>query len=102
MLRPSYSELMEVLNKQEDIDMKVTSRYTIVIAAAKRARQLIDGDEALCDTESGKAVSIAINEMYEGKLAISLSKEVRDSGGFGQFPHGGGEDSYSEYAGNAE
>ena len=78
MLRPSYSELMEVLNKQEGIDIKVTSRYTIVIAAAKRARQLIDGSEPLSDTESGKAVSVAINEMYEGKLAISLSKEARE------------------------
>jgi len=69
---------MEVLNKQEGIDIKVTSRYTIVIAAAKRARQLIDGSEPLSDTESGKAVSVAINEMYEGKLAISLSKEARE------------------------
>ena len=101
MLRPSYSELMEVLNKQEDIDMKVTSRYTIVIAAAKRARQLIDGHEALSGTESGKAVSIAINEMYEGKLAISLSEEMKD-GEYGAFSQRDSNDSYMEYAGDSE
>ena len=75
MLRPSYTELMDVLNTQEGIDMKITSRYTIVIAAAKRARQIIDGSETLCSADSGKAVSIAINEMYDGKLEISLSKD---------------------------
>ena len=101
MLRPSYSELMEVLNKQEDIDMKVTSRYTIVIAAAKRARQLIDGDEALSGTESGKAVSVAINEMYEGKLAISISKEMKDSE-FASLSQGGGSESFLEYTGDME
>ena len=101
MLRPSYSELMEVLNKQEDIDIKVNSRYTIVIAAAKRARQLIDGDEPLSDTESGKAVSIAINEMYEGKLAISLSKEMQGNE-FSQFQKGYNGDSHMEFVGDAE
>jgi len=92
---------MEVLNKQEDIDMKVTSRYTIVIAAAKRARQLIDGDEALCDTDSGKAVSVAINEMYEGKLAISLSKGMHDSEQY-SYAHGDGGEQFPEYAGDME
>jgi len=92
---------MEVLNKQEDIDMKVTSRYTIVIAAAKRARQLIDGDEPLCDTDSGKAVSIAINEMYEGKLAISLSKEMK-ANELNHFNQGDGGESYLEYTGDVE
>ena len=95
MLRPSYSELMEVLNKQEGIDMKVTSRYTIVIAAAKRARQLIDGDVPLCDVESGKAVSTAINEMYEGKLCISLSKEMREKDMI-SFPQSDNEEAYME------
>ena len=80
MLRPSYSELMDILNTQEGIDMKVTSRYTIVIAASKRARQIIDGSQMLCEAYSGKAVTVAINEMYEGKLAISLSKDNIENG----------------------
>ncbi len=44
MLRPSYTDLLEVLNKDADADNVVSSRYTIVIVAAKRARQLVDQD----------------------------------------------------------
>ena len=75
MLRPSYTELMEVLNSDDNIDMKVTSRYTIVIAASKRARQLVYGAEPLAYAESDKAVSIAINEIAQGKINISLTGE---------------------------
>ena len=34
MLRPSYSELMEALNNDADVDTKITSRYIVVVAAA--------------------------------------------------------------------
>ena len=46
MLRPSYTELMNLLNEDSDMDNKITSRYSIVIAVAKRARQIIDGAPA--------------------------------------------------------
>lgn len=39
MLKPSYAQLMDVLNKGSKEN--VTSRYSVVIAAAKRARQLM-------------------------------------------------------------
>ena len=70
MLTPSYSELMTKVNETNDVDSKVTSRYTIVIAAAKRARQLIDGAEPLVNSRNVKPVSIAVNEMNMGKLKI--------------------------------
>ena len=69
MLHPSYSDLLEVLEKNGDGD--VASRYTIVIAAAKRARQLVDGSEPLIDNiKIDKPVSIAVNELYQGKIKI--------------------------------
>ncbi len=73
MLHPSYAELMEILNSDQNVDNKITSRYIIVIAASKRARQLIDNakDRASID----KAVSLAVNEMAEGKLLIKSLKE---------------------------
>ena len=37
MLRPSYTDLLDVINQETD-DITLGSRYTIVIAAAKRAR----------------------------------------------------------------
>ena len=68
MLRPSYTDLLEVLNNGEYPSIK--SRYSIVIAAAKRARQLIDGDEPMVQAALDKPVTIAVNELYEGKLKI--------------------------------
>ena len=76
MLRPSYSELMDVINTNELVDSKITSRYTIVLAAAKRARQIIDGANPLTYAPTDRAVSTAVKEMSEGKLAIRVSEEV--------------------------
>ena len=44
MLHPSYSELMQVINGDDEDKNIITSRYSLVIASAKRARQLIGGD----------------------------------------------------------
>lgn len=70
MLRPSYTDLLEVFNRETD-DITLGSRYTIVIAAAKRARQLVDHAEPLVEgTKVDKPVSIAVNELYEGKIRV--------------------------------
>lgn len=80
MLKPSYTELMELLNSDPDIDHKISSRYTIVIAVAKRARQLIDGSEKLVyDTATDKAVSIAVNEMSQGLLKVRATEQKETS-----------------------
>ena len=52
MLHPSYSDLMKVVNSEvEPGESKVVnSRYSIVMATSKRARQLIDGEEPLVET----------------------------------------------------
>lgn len=71
MLRPSYSDLLEVLNKDADTENVIGSRYTIVIAAAKRARQLVDHAEPMTTrTRVDRSVSIAVNELWEGKIKI--------------------------------
>jgi DNA-directed RNA polymerase subunit omega len=44
---------------------KADSRYTLVILAAKRARDLIDGKAVLTDAETDRPVSIAANEIAE-------------------------------------
>lgn len=70
MLRPSYAELMDVLNKESE-NNNVKSRYTIVIAAAKRARQLVDGDEPMVEgVKVDKPVTIAVEELRQGKIEI--------------------------------
>ena len=72
MLRPSYSELMELLNDDRDLDSQITSRYTIVIAAAKRARQIVGGASFVPDPEhkTDKAVSVAVGELERGLVKL--------------------------------
>ena len=49
MLHPSYTDLIEAVNSDVEPGEQpvVQSRYSIVIAASKRARQLIAGDKPL-------------------------------------------------------
>lgn len=60
-----------MIMNQPPIDVlreKVDSRYTLVVAAAKRARQLLDGAPPLYDAGSDKPVSVALWELGEDKL----------------------------------
>lgn len=73
MLHPSYTDLMKVVNAdvEEGEDKIVNSRYSIVLATSKRARQLIDGEMPLVETRQGeKPLSIAIDELNQGKIKI--------------------------------
>ena len=73
MLHPSYTDLMKVVNSDvEEGDTKVVnSRYSIVMATAKRARQIIAGDLPLVPAKDGeKPLSIAVDELNQGKLKI--------------------------------
>ena len=81
MLRPSYSELMNLLNETEtgENDNEITSRYTIVMAVAKRARQIIEGSETLEKATTDKAVSVAVAEMASGKLSVTSSASSDDA-----------------------
>jgi DNA-directed RNA polymerase subunit omega len=69
---------METINTNELMSSKITSRYTIVLAAAKRARQLIDGANPLTYAPTDKAVSIAVKEMIESKLLLTVQDEILD------------------------
>lgn len=71
MLQPSYSELMDRLNELNGEQNQINSRYSIVIAVAKRARQINDGQEALIENvDNNKAVSIAVDELFNGKIKL--------------------------------
>lgn len=76
MLHPSYTELMQIVNEEAEGDNPVVnSRYSIVMATAKRARQLIAGEEALVNTKSDKPLSIAVEELSQGKIKIISEEE---------------------------
>ncbi|MBR6345204.1 MAG: DNA-directed RNA polymerase subunit omega [Lachnospiraceae bacterium] len=72
MLHPSYSELMEVVNSEVEPGEQpiVNSRYSVVMATAKRARDIIAGAEPLVYAAGKKPLSIAVDELNSGKLHI--------------------------------
>jgi len=77
MIHPSYSDLMEVVNSEVEPGEQpvVQSRYSIVLATAKRARQIIAGEPALVDDEGKKPLSVAVDELYQGKVKIVGDEE---------------------------
>lgn len=60
IVKPTVAELLE----------KVDDRYSLVIATAKRARQIAQGDEILVKTDDEAPVTIAADEIEEGKVTI--------------------------------
>ena len=81
MLHTSYTELMNAVNSEvkEGEQPIVSSRYSIVIAAAKRARQIIAGAEsAVPDYKNKKPLSVAVDELMNGDVKILSSGEDAD------------------------
>lgn len=71
MLHPSYTELMELINKESDEDTPVVnSRYSVVMATAKRARQIIDHKSSLPEEITHKPLSTAVSELWNGDIKI--------------------------------
>lgn len=73
MLHPSYSDLIDVVNSDVEPGEQpvVQSRYSIVLATAKRARQIIAGEDPMVTAAAGKKpLSAAVQELYEGKVKI--------------------------------
>ncbi len=72
MIHPSYTDLMQVINSgvEEGNEPLVSSRYSVVLATAKRARQLTDGAKPHVENNCLKPLSVAVQEVYEGKVKI--------------------------------
>ena len=71
MLHPSYTDLMKTINSEGEGDTPtVNSRYSIVLATAKRARQLISGEDAYVESRNKKPLSIAVEEVSKGFVTI--------------------------------
>ena len=74
MIHPSYTELIEAINtnsEDDDTTMSLNSRYSLVLAASKRARQIIAGS---------KPMVVAIDELYKGKVKILAPEEEDEEG----------------------
>ena len=78
MIHPSYVDLMNVVNKEveEGEQPVINSRYSVVMATAKRARQIIAGDEPMVKVkDKQKPLSIAVDEMNQAQLRILTDEE---------------------------
>ena len=78
MLHPSYTDLMKVVNSEVEPGEApvVNSRYSIVMATSKRARQLIAGAKPLIPAAAGKKpLSIAVEELNQGAIKILGDEE---------------------------
>ena len=81
MLHPSYTDLMNVVNSEveEGEAPVVASRYSIVMATAKRARQITAGSTPLVSTTgkyAKKPLSAAVEELEKGRIRILSANEA--------------------------
>ena len=60
MVKPTVKELLT----------KVDNRFELVVVTAKRARQIANGQEVLTDVDEESPVTLAANEIAEGKVNI--------------------------------
>ena len=71
IVKPTVAELLT----------KAKNRYELVIATARRARQIASGDEPLTNVKEESAVTLAANEIAEGKIQIIEEEEREESEG---------------------
>lgn len=58
----------------DSLTNKYDSKYTIAVAAAKRARQLVEGAKELVEVKTKKPVSIALFELDAEKVDVERVK----------------------------
>ena len=69
IVRPTVTELLK----------KSKNRYELVIATSKRARQIAMGDEPLTNVKEESPVTLAANEIAEGKVTIERNEESEEN-----------------------
>ncbi|WP_195573442.1 DNA-directed RNA polymerase subunit omega [Paenibacillus sp. 1001270B_150601_E10] len=70
MLYPSIDELVN----------KVESKYSLVVAASRRARELREGDRTqLLQPKSHKYVGMALEEIYNDYIDVESSEQAEPS-----------------------
>ncbi len=55
-----------------------TSRYSLVLATAKRAREIAEEAEEKGEIIIEKPVTLAVNEFIDGKYLIEEPEDIRD------------------------
>lgn len=68
---------MQVVNSEVEPGEQpvVNSRYSIVMATSKRARQIIAGEKPLVKDRGQKPLSMAVEELNQSKIKILADEE---------------------------
>jgi DNA-directed RNA polymerase subunit omega len=67
-------------NQEGDaIQERVNNRYSIVVLAAKRAKQLKEGAPALIETTSANFLTVALEEIAAGKVTYTEAPDEPES-----------------------
>lgn len=65
IIKPTVTELLR----------NISNRYELVIATSKRARQIAMGDPVLTKVKAESPVTLAANEIAEGKVKVEKEEE---------------------------
>ena len=82
MIHPSYTELIEAINtnsEDDDTTMSLNSRYSLVLAASKRARQIIAGSKPMVEGAEGKVKILAPEEEDEEGTEQTAEAQTEES-----------------------
>ena len=60
IIEPKVTDLLKIAN----------NRFELVIATSKRARKIAEGEKALTNVKERSTVTLAANEIAEGKVKI--------------------------------
>lgn len=58
IVKPTVTSLLDIID----------NRFELVVVASKRARQIAAGDEPMTDVKEENPVTLAVNEISEGKV----------------------------------
>ena len=61
-----------------ELSEKVDCRYTLVVEASKRARQLLAGAPPPIDAKDMKPLKVAVDEINRGLLTYSRNPDLED------------------------
>ena len=69
IVKPTVNELLE----------HAENRFALVIATSKRAREISKGDEVLTEVKEESPVTLAANEINEGKIIIERKNDENNA-----------------------
>ncbi len=72
MLFPTSNDLLDIVNADKEKKDKISSKYTVILGVARRARQIVDEENFTGEFLDKNALTVAIEDFED--RAVSLEK----------------------------